>query len=100
MGPVGSTSTGQRTSARPGTIADLRPVARTTLRDLLKGLRSAIEGFIHVKLLDHTGLVQIICSFGASAVLICGAIRSPLAQLRNLITNNIPKNRRYPEFWL
>lgn len=45
----------------------------------------AVVGLIHYKLLDRTGLVMIIGSFGASAVLVYGAIRSPLAQPRNLI---------------
>ncbi len=45
----------------------------------------AVVGLIHFKLLDRTALVMIIGSFGASAVLVYGAIRSPLAQPRNLI---------------
>ncbi|MFZ1986654.1 MAG: HPP family protein [Desulfatitalea sp.] len=45
----------------------------------------ACVGLIHFKLLDQTSLMMIIGSFGASAVLIYGAIRSPLAQPRNLI---------------
>lgn len=44
---------------------------------------------IHYKILDHTGLLLIIGSFGASAVLIYGAIRSPLAQPRNLLGGHI-----------
>jgi CBS-domain-containing membrane protein len=39
--------------------------------------------------LDITDLVMIIGSFGASAVLIYGAIRSPLAQPRNLIGGHV-----------
>jgi CBS-domain-containing membrane protein len=39
----------------------------------------------NVSIIDKTDLVMIIGSFGASAVLIYGAIRSPLAQPRNLI---------------
>jgi CBS-domain-containing membrane protein len=35
--------------------------------------------------LDRASLIMIIGSFGASAVLVYGAIRSPLAQPRNLI---------------
>ncbi len=38
---------------------------------------------------DKTDLVMIIGSFGASAVLIYGAIRSPLAQPRNLIGGHV-----------
>ena len=40
-------------------------------------------------MLDQTGLMMIIGSFGASAVLIYGAIRSPLAQPRNLLGGHI-----------
>ncbi len=41
--------------------------------------------YINVKVLDGSDLVMIIGSFGASAVLIYGAIHSPLAQPRNLL---------------
>jgi CBS-domain-containing membrane protein len=40
---------------------------------------------VNSTIVDKTDLVMIIGSFGASAVLIYGAIRSPLAQPRNLI---------------
>lgn len=40
---------------------------------------------ISYKVLDSIGLTMIIGSFGASAVLIYGAIKSPLAQPRNLL---------------
>lgn len=43
----------------------------------------------HYKILDQTDLILIIGSFGASAVLIYGAIRSPLAQPRNLLGGHI-----------
>jgi CBS-domain-containing membrane protein len=49
----------------------------------------AAVSLIHYKLLDHTSLMMIIGSFGASAVLIYGAIRSPLAQPRNLLGGHI-----------
>lgn len=49
----------------------------------------AAVGFLHFKFFDQTGLVMIIGSFGASAVLIYGAIRSPLAQPRNLIGGHV-----------
>jgi CBS-domain-containing membrane protein len=39
--------------------------------------------------LEETDMVMIIGSFGASAVLIYGAIRSPLAQPRNLIGGHV-----------
>ncbi|MCK9175046.1 MAG: HPP family protein [Desulforhopalus sp.] len=44
---------------------------------------------IHYKILDETGLMMIIGSFGASAVLIYGAVRSPLAQPRNFLGGHI-----------
>ncbi len=49
----------------------------------------AAVSLVHYKLLDQTGLMMIIGSFGASAVLIYGAIRSPLAQPRNLLGGHI-----------
>ena len=45
--------------------------------------------YAHYNLLDKNDLVMIIGSFGASAVLIYGAIKSPLAQPRNLIGGHI-----------
>ena len=45
--------------------------------------------FLHYKLFLPLDLVMIIGSFGASAVLIYGAIRSPLAQPRNLIGGHV-----------
>ena len=44
---------------------------------------------INYNLLEGTDLLMIIGSFGASAVLIYGAIKSPLAQPRNLIGGHI-----------
>lgn len=49
----------------------------------------AAVGLLHFHLLDSMGLMMIIGSFGASAVLIYGAIRSPLAQPRNLMGGHI-----------
>lgn len=49
----------------------------------------AAVSVIHFHLLDGTDRVMIIGSFGASAVLIYGAIRSPLAQPRNLIGGHV-----------
>ena len=49
----------------------------------------AAVSLIHYNILDETGLTMIIGSFGASAVLIYGAIRSPLAQPRNLLGGHI-----------
>jgi CBS-domain-containing membrane protein len=49
----------------------------------------AAVALIHYGLLDQQGLLLIIGSFGASAVLIYGAVRSPLAQPRNLLGGHI-----------
>ncbi len=49
----------------------------------------ASVAFINYNIFEGTDLVMIIGSFGASAVLIYGAIRSPLAQPRNLIGGHI-----------
>lgn len=45
--------------------------------------------FINYNLLEQTDFLMIIGSFGASAVLIYGAIKSPLAQPRNLIGGHV-----------
>ncbi|MCP4625206.1 MAG: HPP family protein [bacterium] len=45
----------------------------------------AAVAVVNSAIVDKTDLVMIIGSFGASAVLIYGAVRSPLAQPRNLI---------------
>ncbi len=49
----------------------------------------ASVAFINYNIFKGTDLVMVIGSFGASAVLIYGAIRSPLAQPRNLIGGHI-----------
>ena len=49
---------------------------------------AAVAG-IHYHLLGESDLVMIIGSFGASAVLIYGAIRSPLAQPRNFVGGHL-----------
>jgi CBS-domain-containing membrane protein len=49
----------------------------------------AAVAWIHFKLLAGSDLVMIIGSFGASAVLVYGAIKSPLAQPRNLIGGHV-----------
>jgi CBS-domain-containing membrane protein len=49
----------------------------------------ASVGLINYSILEGTDLVMIIGSFGASAVLIYGAIKSPLAQPRNLIGGHV-----------
>ncbi len=45
----------------------------------------ALVGLLHYRLLDPQGLSLLLGSFGASAVLLYGAVRSPLAQPRNLL---------------
>ncbi len=49
----------------------------------------AAVALLHYRLLDANGLLMLIGSFGASAVLIYGAVRSPLAQPRNLLGGHI-----------
>jgi len=49
----------------------------------------SVVAAIHYHILSESDLLMIIGSFGASAVLIYGAIRSPLAQPRNLIGGHI-----------
>jgi CBS-domain-containing membrane protein len=49
----------------------------------------AAVAWIHSRVLAQSDLVMIIGSFGASAVLIYGAIRSPLAQPRNLVGGHV-----------
>ena len=44
---------------------------------------------IHFNLIDKTDLAMVIGSFGASAVLIYGATKSPLAQPRNLVGGHV-----------
>lgn len=49
----------------------------------------AAVAMIHYQLLAQSDLLLLIGSFGASAVLICGAVRSPLAQPRNLVGGHV-----------
>ena len=49
---------------------------------------AAVSG-IHYNMITQTDLVMVIGSFGASAVLIYGAVKSPLAQPRNLVGGHI-----------
>lgn len=44
---------------------------------------------LHYTVVDQQGLMLLIGSFGASAVLLYGAVRSPLAQPRNLIGGHV-----------
>ncbi|MBW2066361.1 MAG: HPP family protein [Deltaproteobacteria bacterium] len=45
--------------------------------------------YLNYNILEGTDLVMVIGSFGASAVLIYGAVKSPLAQPRNLIGGHV-----------
>jgi CBS-domain-containing membrane protein len=49
----------------------------------------AAVALIHFNLMAESDLVMVIGSFGASAVLIYGAVKSPLAQPRNLIGGHV-----------
>ncbi len=49
----------------------------------------ALVAYISYGMIDGTGLTLIIGSFGASAVLLYGAVKSPLAQPRNLLGGHI-----------
>lgn len=49
----------------------------------------AAVGLLHYQVFEGMDFVMIIGSFGASAVLIYGAIRSPLAQPRNLMGGHV-----------
>jgi CBS-domain-containing membrane protein len=49
----------------------------------------AAVAYIHYHILEKTDMIMVIGSFGASAVLIYGAIKSPLAQPRNLIGGHV-----------
>ncbi len=67
---------------------------RVSLSEIIWSWTGAFLGiasvaFISYNILDGTDLVMIIGSFGASAVLIYGAIKSPLAQPRNFIGGHI-----------
>ncbi len=49
----------------------------------------AAVAYINYNMIEESDLVMIIGSFGASAVLVYGAIKSPLAQPRNLIGGHV-----------
>ena len=49
----------------------------------------AAVAYINYRMIDATDLIMIIGSFGASAVLIYGAVKSPLAQPRNLLGGHV-----------
>jgi len=79
---------------RTGIMKILRPVTepapRVSLKDIAWSWISSFTGiaavaWLHFKILTPMDLLLIVGSFGASAVLIYGAIKSPLAQPRNFI---------------
>jgi len=87
---------GQETTApvKSGLWKFLRPVSepapRVTIKDIAWSWVAALAGigvvaWLHSNVLEPMAMVLIIGSFGASAVLIYGAIKSPLAQPRNFI---------------
>ena len=67
---------------------------RVSLAEILWSWLGAFLGigavaYINYGLLDQTGLLLLIGSLGASAVLIYGAIKSPLAQPRNFLGGHV-----------
>ena len=52
-------------------------------------LGMALVAYINYNIIDETDLLMLIGSFGASAVLIYGAIKSPLAQPRNFVGGHV-----------
>jgi CBS-domain-containing membrane protein len=67
---------------------------RVSLSEILWSWVGAMVGVaavaaIHYQWLAGSGLILIIGSFGASAVLVYGAVRSPLAQPRNLVGGHV-----------
>ena len=67
---------------------------RVSLSEVLWSWASAFIGisavaYLNKYLVSRTDLMMIIGSFGASAVLVYGAIKSPLAQPRNLVGGHV-----------
>lgn len=67
----------------------------------------AAVALLHYRLFSGSGLLMLIGSFGASAVLIYGAVASPLAQPRNLLGGHILSGiigvasyQLIPDLWL
>ena len=86
---------------------------RVSLGEIIWSWIGSFLGIFAVAYIDHrflegTDLVLVIGSFGASAVLIYGAIKSPLAQPRNLLGGHIISaligvfayKLLYPHIWL
>ncbi len=53
------------------------------------GLAMALIGFLHNMCVDITGMPLLMAPLGASAVLVFGAFRSPLAQPRNVVGGHV-----------
>lgn len=49
----------------------------------------SLVSYLNYNVLDQTDMVMLIGSFGASAVLIYGAVKSPLAQPRNFVGGHV-----------
>lgn len=67
----------------------------------------AAVALLHCRIVSGSGLVMLIGSFGASAVLIYGAVASPLAQPRNLLGGHlisgligVASYQLIPDLWL
>jgi CBS-domain-containing membrane protein len=88
----------QERQAQYGYLAKMKGIARSSPRANLPEiawswigafLGIAAVSYIHHSIVEDTDLVMVIGSFGASAVLIYGAINSPLAQPRNLVGGHL-----------
>jgi CBS-domain-containing membrane protein len=74
--------------------AEAKSPPRVSLSEIIWSWIGAFLGIgavaiIHFNFLNKTDLVMVIGSFGASAVLIYGATKSPLAQPRNLVGGHL-----------
>jgi CBS-domain-containing membrane protein len=94
-------------------IGTTRSPARVSFAEIIWSWVGGFLGISAIAYIDHkflegTDLVLLIGSLGASAVLIFGAIRSPLAQPRNLLGGHIISaltgvsayKLLYPHIWL
>ncbi len=67
---------------------------RVSIQEVILSWLGAFVGIsvltiIHYKLLDHTAMSVLVGSFGASAALVFGAVRSPFSQPRNLVGGHV-----------
>jgi CBS-domain-containing membrane protein len=75
---------------RAGAVSPPRVTASEILWSFLGALGGiAAVAWLHESLADPVGLTMLIGSFGASAVLLYGAPKSPLAQPRNLLGGHV-----------